>query len=304
MHSCMETARDAFDWNHVRAFLAAAEHGSYTAAARALGAAQPTVGRQIAALEAELGVPLFDRVGRGVALTPTGRELIEHVRAMSDAALRVSRVAAGQALAVEGAIRVTASEIVATYLLPPAVVAIRAQHPGVELEILASNAPQDLARRDADVAIRNFRPTEPELVARKIGERAAAFYAAPKYLRRLGRKPTPAALGDATFLGFDRGDAFRRGLAAIGLALGPERFPIVSASQHVQWALACEGAGIAIMLTDVGDAEPRVRRVLAELPTIPIPLWLVTHRDVHTSRRVRVVADLLARALGGRPPAR
>ena len=91
------------------------------------------------------------------------------------------------------------------------------------------------------------------------------------------------------------------GRGALGLALTPENFPLVSQSQHVQWALVRAGAGIAIMIAEVGDADPGVRRVLEDLPPIPIPMWLVTHRDVRTSRRVRVVVDLLAEELGNRP---
>lgn len=294
----------AFDWNHVRAFLATADGGSFSAAGRALGIAQPTIGRQIAALERELGVSLFERAGQGVALTPTGVELLEHVRSMAESADRVARVAQGQSLALDGPVSVTASEVIATYLLPPLVARLRAQHPGIEVEILASNAPQDLRRREADLAIRNFRPSEPDLVARKIRDAEAHFYATPGYLRALGARPTLADLSRATFIGFDRSDAFRRGLAAMGLSLGADRFPLLSQSQHVQWALVREGAGIGAMLADVGDADPAVRRAHPDLPAIPVPMWLVTHRDVHTSRRLRVVADLLAEGLSVAPSPR
>ncbi len=299
MQERMDWRRVNFDWNHVRAFLVTADEGSFSAAARALGIAQPSVGRQIAALEEELGVTLFERVGRGVALTPTGLELVEHVRAMSDAAFCISRVAAGQTVSLDGPICISASEIVATYLLPPLVTKLRARHPGIEVEIVASNAPQDLRRREADIAIRNFQPSEPELIARKLRDIEAYLYAAPKYLRMLDTPLTRDALSRATFIGFDHTDTFRKGLAAsLGLSLTPENFPLVSQSQHVQWALVREGAGVGIMIAEVGDAEPGVRRVLKDLPPITLPTWLVTHRDVRTSRRVRVVADFLAEGLG------
>jgi DNA-binding transcriptional LysR family regulator len=298
MQGRMDGRRLDFDWNHVRAFLATADEGSFSAAARALGIAQPTIGRQVAALEEQLGLALFERVGRGVALTPTGLELVEHVRAMSEAALRVSRVAAGQAVTVEGPICLSASEIVATYLLPPVVAELRQRHPGLQIEIVASNAPQDLRRREADLALRNFRPTEPELFARKLRDGEAHLYAAPRYLHALGLPLTREALSRATFIGFDHSERLREGLNALGLSLGPESFPLISHSHHVQWALVREGAGVGVMMAEVGDAEPGVQRALPELPAIPVPMWLVTHRDVHTSRRVRVVADLLAERLG------
>ena len=172
-------------------------------------------------------------------------------------------------------------------------------HPGIEIEIVASNTPQDLRIREADIAIRSFRPTETDLIARKLRDSQAYLYASPKYLARLGPRLTRASLGRAEFIGFDHTDTlFKQGLEALGLTLTAENFPIVSQSQHVQWALVREGAGIAIMIAEVGDAEPGVRRVLAELPAISIPMWLVTHRDVRTSRRVRVVVDFLAQELG------
>jgi DNA-binding transcriptional LysR family regulator len=297
MRKRMDQRRVAFDWNHVRAFLATADEGSFSGAARVLGIAQPTIGRQVAALEQELGVTLFERVGRGVTLTSTGLELVEHVRAMSEAAFRVSRVAAGQALSLDGPISISASEIVACYLLPPLVLELRQHHPGLEIEIVASNAPQDLRRREADLAIRNFRPTEPDLVARRLRDSHASLYATPQYLETLGAPLTLELLSRATFIGFDHSARFREGLAALGLSLGPHSFPIVSQSQHVQWALVCRGAGVGIMMVEIGDAEPSVRRALEELPLIPVPMWLVTHREVHTSRRVRVVADFLAEGL-------
>lgn len=293
----MDWRRVSFDWNHVRAFLVTAEEGSFSEAARALGIAQPTIGRQVAALEQELGVTLFERAGRGLALTPTGLALVEHVRAMSEAAVRVSRVATGQAVALEGPICISASEIIAAYLLPPLVARLRRRHPGIEVEIIASNAPQDLQHREADIALRNFRPTEPDLIARKIRDSEAHLYASLRYLKKIGPNITRETLSRATFIGFNREDTLRKGLAALGLALDAENFPLLCANQHVQWALVREGAGIGIMMAEIGDAEPTVRRVLADLPPIPIPTWLVTHRDVRTSQRVRVVADFLARGL-------
>lgn len=304
MQNCMNApegsldwARVDFDWNHVRAFLVTADSGSYSAAARALRVAQPTIGRQVAALEEELGVTLFERAGRGLALTPTGLELLEHVRAMSDAAVRVSRVAAGQSLSLEGPVCVTASEIDATYFLPPIVKMLRRQHPGIEIEIVASNAPQDLRRREADIALRSFRPSEPDLIARKVRQSEAHLYATPAYLRSLGRR-TRENLARATFVGFDRTDGLRRGLAGIGLDVPAERFAIITASSHVQWAMVCAGVCVGIMIDEIGDEEPRVVRALPALPPIPVPLWLVTHREVHTNRRVRVVADRIAAELG------
>src|SRR5512137_529250 len=114
----MYDSSPSFDWTLARAFLATAEAGSLSAAARLAGQTQPTLGRQVAALERALGIALFERVGRGLALTPSGREVLEHVRAMGEAAGRVALVASGRSQAVAGPIRITASEVYAAHLLP------------------------------------------------------------------------------------------------------------------------------------------------------------------------------------------
>ncbi len=187
MHFCMDWRAVKFDWNKARAFLVTAEEGSLSAAARALGMAQPTLGRQVDGLEQELGVVLFERVGRGLTLTPSGMELLEHVRGMGEAAGRVSLAAAGQSQALEGSISISASEIYAAVLLPPIVTKLRVEEPGIHVEIVVSNRASDLLRREADIAIRNFRPTEPDLIAKKIGTADAILYAAPSYVEKLKR---------------------------------------------------------------------------------------------------------------------
>lgn len=294
-----------FDWNHTRAFLVTAEEGSFSAAARALGAAQPTLGRQVAALEEELGVTLFERAGTALRLTAAGLDLLDHVRAMSEAATRVSLTATGQSLSIEGTVCITASELIAAYLLPPIIGRLRLAHPAIEIEIVASNTATDLRRREADIAVRNFMPAQPDLVARKIGDRAARLYASPDYLRRIGDPKTPADLARAELFGFDRGDMMIKGLRALGVEVTEKSFPIVTANHLVQWELAKHGVGICIVMEEVGDAEPRVRRVLPDLPPIVVPLWLATHRELQTSRRIRVVFDMLAEELTrAAPPAR
>jgi DNA-binding transcriptional LysR family regulator len=301
MHLGMDAR--TFDWNHARAFLATAEQGSFSAAALALGVAQPTVGRQVAALEDELGVTLFERVGRGVQLTAAGLDLAEHVRAMRDAAERASLTAAGESLSLEGVVCITASEFVAVYVLPPIVRRIREAHLGIELELVGSNETQDLRRREADIAIRNYRPDDPELVTRRLRDGAMRFYATPAYLDRIGRPTCAADLSRVQFFRFDRTDAMITALDKVGVHVAAESFPIVSASHAVHWELAKQGLGACVMIEEVGDREPAVCRVLDDLPPLPIPMWLTSHRGLRTTRRLRVVFDLLAEALS-EPPGR
>ncbi len=288
---------NAFDWGLVRAFLATAEHGSFSAAARATHSTQPTVGRQVTALEEELDVVLFERVGRGLVLTPTGLELLDQARSMGDAALALSRVAAGQSLSLSGPVAISASEIISTYLLPPILEDIHRKHPGIVLELIASNQTSDLARREADIALRNYRPQDAELITRKVRSDTGYLYATPAYLESLGDPQTLEDLTHGTFIAFDHSDVFIKGLAHLGLELTPSHFPWVTATQAVQWAFITRGAGIGVMMDVVGDADPRVVRVLPEKLSFPFETWLTSHREVRTSRRVRAVFDLLSDAL-------
>ncbi len=293
----MDWRHVAFDWTLIRAFLATAEHGSFSAAARATDSTQPTVGRQVTALEEELGVVLFERVGRGLVLTPTGLELVEHARAMGEAALSLSRVAAGQSLSLDGPVCISASEIISTYLLPPILADIRARHPGIQLEIVATNQTSDLARREADIALRNYRPQEPDLVARKVRHDQAYLYATPEYLCSLGNPQTLEELARGEFVGFDQSDTYIKGLGHLGLHLSPAHFPWLTTTQAVQWALITRGCGIGVMMAVVGDMDSRVVRVLPDLISFPFDTWLTSHREIRTSRRVRTVFDLLTDAL-------
>lgn len=286
-----------FDWNRARAFLVTAEEGSLSAAARALGMAQPTLGRQVDALEEELGVILFERVGRGFTLTPSGLDLLDHVRAMGNAANLVSLSAAGNARSIEGKVRITASEAHAAILLPPILAKLRQSHPGIHIDIIASRLTSDLRRREADIAIRNYQPTEPDLIASKVRDIPARLYATPAYLKRIGNPKLPGELSDADFVNIDNTGVFLKGVNALGINITERNFPILVENYLVMWELVKHGLGIGVQDGIIGDNEPLVRRVLPELEPLIFSMWLVTHREVNTSRRIRVVFDLLAEEL-------
>lgn len=297
MRFCMDWRSVNFDWNRARAFLVTAEEGSLSAAARALGMAQPTLGRQVDALEEELGVVLFERVGRGFVLTPSGQELLEHVRSMGEAANRISLTAAGRAQAIEGTICISASEVVAAMVLPPILAKLRKREPGIRIEIVASVKASNLKRREADIAIRNFAPSEPDLIAKKLRDAKARLYATPSYLKRLGNPKRPEDLSRADFISIDGSGVFMNGLNALGLSLSERNFPFMTENYLVMWELVKQGLGIGILDGSIGDREPLVVRALPDLPAFIFPVWLVTHRELNTTRRVRVVFDLLAQEL-------
>lgn len=293
----MDWKRVNFDWNRARAFLVTAEEGSLSAAARALGLVQPTLGRQVTALEEELGVALFERVGRALVLTPSGLDLLEHVRAMGEAAGRVSLAASGQSQLLEGSVTITASEIMAAFVLAPIILTLRERHPGIEIELVASNVAKDLRRREADIAVRSFRPTQPDLVATKVRESPVGIYGNKKYWQRLGRPKADGDLSRVSFVGFDSSDLYAKTLQGLGLQVTRKNFPVLTENHLVQWELIKRGAGLGMVPIEVGEVEPRVERVFPHV-TLPVPIWLTAHREVSTSRRVRTVFDLLAAELG------
>lgn len=277
-----------------------AQEGSFSAAARVLGLAQPTLGRQVAALEEELGVVLFERNNNRLTLTETGLNLVEHVRTMNDAATALSLIAAGQTDAIDGTVRIAASEAMSAYVLPPVVQELRRLYPGIDVELVVSNASSDLRRREADIAIRHFRPTGDDLVARLVKDDGAAYlYATPGYLRRIGNPETPEELGArGSVIAFDGSDAIEKRLRAQGLPFGPDSFPIRTDNYLVQWELCKRGVGMCAMMEEIGDREPRVRRALVGLPpSVSFPTWITSHRELKTNRRIRAVFDLLAERL-------
>ncbi|MBX2802309.1 MAG: LysR family transcriptional regulator [Myxococcales bacterium] len=285
-----------FDWNRARALLATIDGCSLTAAAHRLGSSQPTVGRAITALEQELGVVLFDRVGNQLHPTPVALELAGHIRAMEAAAHQVSLTASGASRALTGTVSISASEGIAVFLLPEILRSLRAAHPGIELRLVVTNQASDLSRRQADIAVRNFQPRTPDLLARKVRDATAGFYASPEYLDRWGPASGPDDLARADFIAFEPMDEYLAGLHTLGMPVRREQFTVVCANHMAQWALVQAGLGIAMLMEEIVAPPSRLLRV-PHTPLVPVPMWLICRRELHKSRRVRVVFDALATGL-------
>jgi len=286
-----------FDWNRARAFLVTAEEGSLSAAARALDMTQPTVGRQVSALETELGVSLFERTNSGLVLTQSGTDLMAQVKAMADAATNLSRLASGHAETIEGNVCISATEMIAAFILPPIIEKLRNQWPKIEIEIIASSDTSNLSRREADIAIRNYRPTQQELIAKRVQNTLGHLYAAKSYIQKLEHRQSPQDLNNAVFIGADHSNNVTSYLNKFGFQLSSSNFPVIVANHLVQWEMVKHGTGIGFMMANIGDAEPLVERVLPTFPAFETETWLVVHRELNTSRRLRVVFDCLAAEL-------
>jgi DNA-binding transcriptional LysR family regulator len=283
-----------FDWNRARAFLVTAEEGSLAAAARALDMTQPTLGRQVAALEQEIGVDLFVRRGRGLELTPNGMKLVEHVRAMGDAASRFSLSATGKSDIIQGNICITTSELLVAFILPPMVQKLRQTEPGIEIEIISTNEESNLNRREADIAIRSFRPSQPELIVKKLCDAKGHLYAATTYPQHLGHPRSIAELNNANFIDVETSGRLLAFLNAQGFNLNAGNFPVATKSHIVQWELVKLGVAISGTLEAIGDPESLVERVVIPgLAPISAEIWITTHKELRTNRRVRTVFDFL-----------
>ena len=251
----------------------------------------------MAAIEQRLGVTLFERVGKTMALTTTGLDLLEHARAMGAAADALSLAASGRSQAVGGVVSVSASDAVAAYLLPPLVRRLKEQEPGIAIEVIASNALSDLLRREADIAIRHVKPEQPELIARLVREATASFYAAEDWVRTHGHPRTAEEAATLPFVGADRTGQYLGYLQAHGLPVTEASFSSYAEHSVAHWALVQQGLGIGAMMEEIAQGTPGIVRVLDEVPPVRFPIWLVSHRELRTARRIRVVFEALAEGL-------
>lgn len=286
-----------FDWNQARAFLVTAEAGSFSAAARQLGLTQPTLGRQVAALEQALGLVLFERVGRSLELTQSGRDLLAHVRAMGDAAMQVSLSATRHVQEVAGPVSVSVSDLLAVQLMPHLAERLGRVAPQITLDVVASNRISDLQRREADIAIRHVRPDQPDLIARLVRQSPAQFFAATSYIERAGRPSSLLDLARLDIIGLRPFSETVKVLNTYGVPITEDRVRVTSDSGMVVWDMVRRGLGVTPMIRDQAIGTPGIETVLPEFSLLTVPYWLTVHRELHSSRRIRLVFDLLAELL-------
>ncbi len=284
----------SIDWTLMQSFAAMVETGSLAAAARKTGRSQPTMSRHVAALESQLGVRLFDRTATGLVLTDVGLALFEDASIMAQAAHKLSLVAAGRSEAIQGTVRITASETVALWILPAILTRLRALEPDISIELVSSDHAENLLQREADIAVRMFQPKQAELIARKVASVRLGMFASQSYLDRNG---TPQAFEDLrhhTVISGDVSTDVMDGFRGGGVIVSKDFFGFRSDSRGVQWQMVLAGFGIGFVHVDLGNRFPDVVRVLPETNAGQLDVWLTTHAELRTSRRIRRVYDFLA----------
>jgi DNA-binding transcriptional LysR family regulator len=281
------------DWDHYRSFLAVLRAGSLSGAARSLGVAQPSVGRHIEALEAALGSKLFTRSPGGLQPTETAAALRPHAEAMAAAAEALVRTASGEADALRGTVRITASEIMGAEVLPPILTEFRESHPEVSIELVLSNEQEDVLRREADIAVRMARPTQGALFGRRIGTVDVGLFAHRRYVQRHGEPTSLEEAGHAA-VGFDRESTAARteGVRSLNLPRPRDFFAFRSDSDLAQLAALRAGFGVGGCMFGLARRDPNLVHVLPGLG-FPMEMWVLMHEDLKAVRRMRAMFDHL-----------
>jgi DNA-binding transcriptional LysR family regulator len=287
------------DWALWRSFGAVVAEGSLSAAARRIGYSQPTLGRHIETLEQHLGVTLFDRTLQGLKPTQTALRLYQAVQAAEASLAEAVLVAEGSTGALEGTVRVTASTVVSHYILPALLRPIREEFPAIAIEIVPSDSIENLLLRESDIAIRMFRPTQLELIAKKLGDLPVVATAHASYLGAHGTPATQDELSRHSLIGMDRSDLIITAARQLGFPLKRSDFALRTDSQTGAWELLKAGLGIGFGQLGLVNDTPGMRALLPMLAIPPLEVWLTTHRELFLSPRIRVIYDRLATGLAG-----
>lgn len=261
--------RTSLDWDDLRYFMALSRHGSLSAAARSLGVNHATVARRIAALEAQLEAPLFERMPEGYALTAAGRNTLAAAAAMERAASGIGANAPAPDGGRLGRVRVTATPSLAEGFLLERLTGLLAAHPGLDLDLIADRRAISLARREADIALRLARPQDGDLLARRLTGLSFGFYATASWLERLASGEAPC------FITFDDGGAHLPEALWLARRFPGARAVFRSNSQAAQALAARSGCGIALLPHFIGTGEPGLIPVDLKAPPPSRELWLL-----------------------------
>lgn len=288
---------EQLDWSLVQSFLAVAEKGSLSAGGRHLRLTQPTVGRHIQTLERDLGVALFKRQARGMVLTEQGALLLSHARAMRAAAHSLSLHAAGKSSDLSGTVRITASVFASHHFLPTIIADLRESHPEIAIELAPSDETENLLFREADIAVRMYRPTQLDMITLYLGTVQLGLFGSKRYLKRHGRPQSAEDLIEHDIVGYDRNDSLIRGFREAGFEIEREFFPVRCDNHTAVWELVRAGCGLGFAPVRAGTADPNLEHIELGLPIPRLETWLTAHEAVRQSPRVDLVWRALAKGM-------
>jgi DNA-binding transcriptional LysR family regulator len=281
-------------WVWLRSFVAVVKTGSLTAAARATRATQPTIGRHIRALEKQLGETLFDRRPDGLVPTARGTEIYERAAAVEEAVTGLTSSIGSRSPELAGVVRVTSSLNFTVELLPGLLSEILRTNPLLQIELIPSDEVRNLLRREADLAVRLVRPTQPDVIATKVGDVTLGLYAHRDYLARRGTPRTASQLATHDLIGYEDAAGTVGRLAQIGLQVKAERVRICSENLLAHVAMLRAGCGIGACDVWLADRHPELQRIMPRIDVARWPVWIAAHDDLHRSRRLRFVFDQLS----------
>jgi DNA-binding transcriptional LysR family regulator len=280
-------------WDDQRAFLAVLEEGSFSAAARSLGLAQPTVRARIEALEAMLGTTLFTRSVHGLTPTEAARSMGPAARAMAHASAAFIRSATADAGEATGSVRISVPEFVGVHVIAPMLASLGERYPAIRVELDLDNMEADLLEQQVDIAVRMFPPKQMALVAKKVPTIGIGFYAATDYLAKHGTPTSLAEMMRHRLIGPDRSRADLAVAARIFPEIDRQTFALSTDSHPAALAAARAGVGIAVVQCHVGDKDDQLCRILPDLEVASLDTWIVTHENLRDVPRVRAVFDHL-----------
>jgi DNA-binding transcriptional LysR family regulator len=288
------------DWNLLRSFLAIYDTGTLTAAAIRLGSTQPSMGRHLRELESLLGETLFTRLPGRLKPNATAQALFESSLPIRHAIREAEHLLSGGAIDIAGTVRVATSEIYGYHVIPAMITPLLQQHRELEIELSVSNQSDNLLRRDADIAVRFFRPTQGDLIAVKVGETALGLYAHEEYLARHG-EPDDIDLREQDLMaGNDRQPLQLAGVIQGPAPTKPLRFRFRSDFFLAREAAVLAGQAVGMMFVDIARSNPQLKRVLASRVQLHQEVWLCAHDELRRSARMRLVWDTLEHGLRAR----
>jgi DNA-binding transcriptional LysR family regulator len=289
------------DWDDLRFFLAIVRTGSLSAAARELRVTQSTVGRRLASLESGLGARLLHRTPDGYVPTLAGEAVLGKAERVEAEALAVERTVGGRDALLEGVVRVTTVETLASHVLTPAFCALQLGNPEIGIELLANVRHMSLAMREADVAVRLTRFEQHDLVARRVGTMAHGLYASPAYLERHGPPDFAAGCpGHRLVTGLDGAEVPQ--LANWLAEFAPRATAVLRTdSPETQLQATLCGQGMTCLPRLRGDALPGgLQRLRPPVAQAAVEIWLAVHKDNRRIPRIRLVLDAVAAAIRDR----